>query len=350
MAEPWSDAALDAMRELGDPALDEAVRDHVARNGPSSLLALFGAPPGTGGGEHPLLLAVSPPRPEELGDRATIERGQRLFSLFGPEIMLALGSYSLPLTYASGNGVQVISRTDRLGTDPRGRLRNTARMVAQVMIPGSLEPGKIGWKSARKVRLVHAIARHQVQSLREPPWRPEWGVAINQEDQAGTLLTFSVAVLHAIRRLGARFSRDEADAYVAAWAGVGLLLGVRPELLVRTEAEGLALSRRIAERQVRPTVEGRELTGALLRMSDGGSPLRGSANAWLHYFFRDAPLGDDVLSALGVPPPNWTRWTVKLSVLQKRAFFTAMDRLPWGRQGRSLLSRFLLDRLFLAET
>jgi hypothetical protein len=347
MAEPWSNSVLDAMRELGDPPLDEAVRDHATRNGPASLAALFAQ--GSGEGEHPLLGAVPAPAREELGDRATIERGQRLFSLFSPEIMLALGSYSLPLTYASGNGVQVIARTDRLGTDPLGRLRNTARMVGQVMIPGSLEPGKVGWKSARKVRLVHAIARYQVHSMREPPWRPEWGVPINQEDLAGTLLSFSVAVLQAIRRLGAPISPEEADAYVAAWAAVGLLVGLRPELLVRTEAEGLALSRRIGERQFRPTVEGRELTGVLLRTIDRRPPLRGSSNAWLHYFLRDTPLGDDVSIVLGVPPPNWTRWMVELAVLQKRALFVAMERIPWAREGRSRLGRFLVERFLLAD-
>jgi hypothetical protein len=348
MVNARSSAMLDAMRELGDPPMDEALRAYLAQHGPASLGAMF-AMLGRPDGEPPILRDVPPPQRHELGDRATLERGQRFFSLYSPEILLALGSCSLPMTYAAGNGVQVIARTERLGTDPTGRLRNTARMVGEVMIPGSLEPGRAGWRSARKVRLVHAIARLEVQSMRDRPWNPAWGVPVNQEDMAGTLLSFSVAVLQAVRGLGARISRDEADAYVVAWSAVGRLLGLRPELLVGSEEEGRALFSRIAERQFRPTPEGRELAGILLRTNDRASPLPGSSTAWLHYFMRDPLFGQRVVDLLGVPPPNWTRWVVALEVLRKRTFFAAMDRVPWGRQGRSLVARYLVDRLVLRD-
>jgi hypothetical protein len=172
---------------------------------------------------------------------------------------------------------------------------------------------------------------------------------VNQEDMAGTLLSFSVAVLRAIRRLGARISREEADAYVTAWSAVGALLGLHPDLLVTTEEDGRALFSLIAQRQFRSTPEGRALTGVLLRTNDRASPLPGSSTAWLHYFMRDPLFGQRVIDLLGVPPQNWTRWVVALEVLRKRAIFAAMDRVPWGREGRSVLARYLVDRLVLRD-
>ena len=95
--------------------------------------------------DHPLVSAYLRAMTEiAIGDRNRIERGQGLFELFGPEVLLILGSYSLPLAYAAGNGVQVIYRARRLKDEPIRRLCDTAQMVLNVMEPGQLASGGIG--------------------------------------------------------------------------------------------------------------------------------------------------------------------------------------------------------------
>ncbi len=340
--------ALEPLRSVGDPPLDEAVADHLARYGPRAITGLFAAVHAPDGiaAEPPLLRAIAAVTPAELGDPRLVERGQRLFGRFSAETLFVLGSCALPLTYAAGDGVQVLARTRRLQTDPTSRLRDTARWIVDVMQPGALAPGAKGWRSARSVRLMHALVRHEVRAMRDPPWREEWGVPINQEDSAGTLLTFSVAVIHALRRLGARIERDDADAYVVAWSAVGRLLGLRTELLAQTEEEGIALARRIAARQFRATPEGHELTVAFLRASEGRRALlRGVGGAWMHYFLRDPFLGFDVADLLGVPPANWTRWVVVAGVARRRLLLSVLDRVPLVAAGRSALGRYIVERV-----
>ena len=73
-----------------------------------------------------------------------------------------------------------------------------------------------------------------------------------------------MAVLQGLRRMGAVISTGEADAYVAAWAAVGHLLGIDPSLLPRTEATAQTWAKRVGERQFRATREGEELNAELL--------------------------------------------------------------------------------------
>jgi ER-bound oxygenase mpaB/B'/Rubber oxygenase, catalytic domain len=340
-------AALDELRSIGDPPLDEAVGSYLSSRGPRAAASVFAALHAANGpADHPLLRAIPAVPSDELGEPRAIVRGQELFQRFSAETLFVLGSCSLPLTFAAGDGVQVLARTGRLEAEAASRLRNTARMIVEVMQPGGLAPGTVGWRNARSVRLLHALVRHELRSRGDRPWRPEWGTPINQEDSAGTLLTFSVAVLHALRRIGARISREDGDAYCVAWAAVGRLLGLRPELLTRTEDEGLALARRIAARQFRTTPEGRELTAAFLRASDSRRWLtRGYAAAWMRYFLCDPFLGFDAAELLGIPPPNWTRWLVAAGLVQRRFLLSVLDRAPLVSAGRSALGRYLVERV-----
>ena len=254
---------------------------------------------------------------------------------------LILGSYSLPLAYAAGNGVKVIYRARRLKEEPIRRLCDTAQMVINAMLPGQLETGGIGWHSTRKVRLIHALVRRHVQSDPENPWSSEWGTPINQEDLAGTLLSFSVAVVHGLKKMGAKLSQEDADAYVFAWASVGRLLGVDESLLTRTEAEAMSLALRIGERQVRSTPEGRELGRQLLGAVESLFPIPGYAASLSHFFLEDTVFGANVAQVLELPKPNWTRWLVRIRAAQKRVVLGLLDEVPGARRRRSFVaSRF----------
>jgi hypothetical protein len=344
---PLTDTRLEELRRVGDPVIDAIIADHFARTrervGP--LIGTLFAQPELPI-EHPLVAAcwrAFPKVPIEEPDR--VRRGQGVFELFGPEILLTLGSCALPLAYAAGNGVQVVARSRRLDDDPIRRLCDTAQMVVNVMQPDELVENGIGWYAARKVRFIHALIRLHVQT--DPtlaPWQQGWGIAINQEDLAGTLLAFSVGVLAGLRRMGARVSDDDADAYVSAWRVIGRIVGVTEELLPSSERVGLALANQIGRRQVRPTEEGRRLSNKLLQAVDSLFPFSGYATSLNHFFLMDSPFGKDVVHALGIPDPNWTRHLVELRAKQKRLVLAWLERVPGAKTRRSYIARHFTQR------
>jgi hypothetical protein len=346
-----SDVELDGLRAVGDPAVDELVARQSAAT-PGSDTRLLGSLFRTARlpEDDPLVsaylgaLAPAPPI-----DQRQLERGQSLFQLFGPEILLILGSSSLPLAYAAGNGVQAVYRARRLKDDPLRRLCDTAQMVLNVMQPGELEPGGVGWSGVQKVRLIHALVRHHIATSRENPWSPSWGVPINQEDLAGTLLSFSAAVLHGLRRMGARVSQGDADAYIFAWSHVGRLLGVDESVLPWNEEEAMALALRIGARNVRPTPEGRELTRELLEAVETLFPFRGYALALTRFFLEESVYGAEAIQALGLPVANWTSWLVRLRAAQKRMTFGLLDRVPGGYKRRTFIARRFAQQMILLE-
>jgi uncharacterized protein (DUF2236 family) len=341
-----SEADLDALRLAGDPAVDDLVAAQAARSGDQVIGRLLGRlfqhtemPD-----DDPLVDAftarfAAEARARSGGDPARVAAGQTLFELYGPEVFLILGSYSLPLAYAAGNGVQVIHRARRLKDDPIRRLCDTAQMVLNVMQRGELEPGRVGYQSARKVRLIHALIRHHVRAPAAGAWPDAWGVPISQEDQAGTLLTFSLAPIHGLRRMGAVLTEAEADAYVYAWSAVGRLLGVHESLLPADEAAATALALQIGRRQMRATPEGSELAAQLMEAVGSLFPFPGYAVSLTRFFLQDTVFGADVASMLRLPPSNWTRWLVRLRAAQKRVVLSWLDRVPGARRRRSFVAR-----------
>lgn len=345
------DKSLNQMRLAADPIVDDIVTRHLAEN-PGALGKLLGELFRTSRmpDEHPLVSAyMAALSPVELGDQAVIERGQRVFDLFGPEMLLVLGSYALPFAFACGNGVQAVYRARRLKEEPIRRLCDTAQMVINVMQPGELQPGGIGWYSTRKVRLIHALVRHYVQSVPSSPWSMEWGTPINQEDQAGTLLSFSVAVLDGLKKMGAQISQADADAYILVWTGIGRLLGVDDALLPSNEAEALELALRIGQRQLRATPEGRELNAQLLGAVDSLFHVKGYSVSLTHFFLRNTVFGVDVTSVLDLPAPNWTSWVVKVRAAQKRIVLDLLNRVPGARTRRSFVARHFAQSMLLLK-
>lgn len=86
-------------------------------------------------------------------------------------------------------------------------------MVVACMEPGGLKVLEgAGWKDAIRVRFLHAKVRTRL--LRMASWdRANWGVAINQEDMAATVLSFQVhlywPILSSTAKTGHFLSLDE---------------------------------------------------------------------------------------------------------------------------------------------
>jgi hypothetical protein len=221
---------------------------------------------------------LAAPLPPPVPAAGVLRRGEALFAEHGPEILASLALYSLPAAYAANRGVRVLSQTGFLESHPTRRLVETTQMVVDVMRPGGLDPDGPGVRTARKVRLMHAAIRRLILARSEPAWDAvSLGMPINQEDLAGTLVTFAWLPLDALARIGVRIAGADRDAWVETWGLVGRLLGVREELIPRDAAEAEALTRTIQARQVRPELpnrDGRELTAALLAMLEAQIPVR----------------------------------------------------------------------------
>ncbi|HWL85594.1 MAG TPA: oxygenase MpaB family protein [Polyangiaceae bacterium] len=348
-----TDQELDVFRSQGDPLLDGLVASLSPGAVGEMLGALFRSDhiPTDDPRFRALLDALSP---IPLVNSQLVEAGQRLFELYGPEVLLILGCYGLPAAYAAANGVQVIHRARRLEDDAKRRLCETAQMVINVMRPGGLTPDGIGYRSAIKVRIMHALIRHHVRTAsasdsRSAPWSSTYGEPINQEDLAGTLLTFSLLVLDGLRKIGVNFSDEEEIGYLEAWHHVGLIVGVDPRLAPRTLDEAKSLATLIGRRQFRPSPEGQRLTRELVRVTETLFPVPGYGTSLMHFFLDESVFGVNLAETLDLPPANWTRILVRARAAQKQVVLRWLNRVPGARGRRRAFASHFTQMMILWE-
>lgn len=275
----WSDEALEALRSVGDPLADGVVADLSDRGAIASANALLAdlrrngqaLPDGL-----PAALATYFETTAQLppwADAALIRRGEGLFRRLGMDAVMVLFCSSLPQCYACENGAHVLGFTGRLLGDTRRRIVETAQFVLDVMDDGGLGPRGRGVRSAQKVRLMHAAIRHMASA--SPEWRGDlWGLPINQEDLAGTLLTFATVVLDGLKQLGAELKEADERAYLHVWRVIGHILGVREDLLASMQdpADARELFAAISARQRNPSDVGRALAAALVEFLEEMTP------------------------------------------------------------------------------
>ena len=295
---------LDAMRLVGDPPADAAIEAIFAAGQlkdaqafMSRLMTNDAALPNSIPSALRYFLESNPMKP--FADPSCVEAAQNLFVDHGPEILITLGCYALPDAYAARKGVKVLHQTAYLAKRPNRRLFQTMQMVIDVMEPGGLGPHGFGIRTVQKVRLMHAAVRHQLHHGKSAKWDELFfGVPINQEDLAGTLLTFSFLSIDGLRKLGANISSEAAKAYFDTWCGIGRVLGVRPEVIPDDLEAAAELKETISRRQFAPSDEGREMTQALIEMLERNSPpLLESIPTGLMRLFIQAEIAD----YLGIP-------------------------------------------------
>jgi hypothetical protein len=183
---------------------------------------------------------------------------------------MLLGCYSLPAAYAAAKGAQVLCRTEFLEKAARMRLFQTAQMIVDIMSPGGLGPRGRGIRAVQKVRLLHASIRYLILKDSRPWNTALLGIPINQEDLAGTMLTFSTVILDGLGKFDITVPPEQAAAYFDTWCVVGRMIGIREELIPADLTSARVLTDTIQRRQIAASPEGRRLTSALLAvMGDG---------------------------------------------------------------------------------
>lgn len=273
---PPSEERLDELRAVGDAVVDDFVVDHFKKESVRGLMHSLA-------GERPIAkdtwaqLALDEDELEKQALDTLLEQltenlpelderdeaaAQKLFDDYGPEILMILGFYSLPAAYSAENGVQVLAQTRYLELEPDRRLAETSQIIIDVMSKG-LGEGQEGREAALRTRLIHGAIRVLIIDNQDFDMTT-FGVPINQEDMAATLMTFSYLVIDGLTSMGIRVSEEDAEAYIDTWRQVGRLLGVADELLPDTFAEAEALTLLIQDRQIRASSEGIELLKILL--------------------------------------------------------------------------------------
>lgn len=283
----WTHAQLDELRRVTDAPADAVIAEYFDR-----AQAVAGADTRP----HALLQMlmnhrVSPNRdlpqvavPQQLLTELEVRcplpvvapehviKGQQLFQAHGPEMLMILCCYSLPMAYGAANGSHVLHETGYLENRVIRRLVETTQMVIDVMKPGGIAAGGDGLRTAHEVRLMHAAIRYLIEQG-DRQWNPAWGRPINQEDLAGTLMTFSYVVLDGLSKLGIVVSRDAQEAYLSAWRSIGRAMGVTDALLPVDMTAAQELTWFIYDRQMRGSQTGRDLTRALLDAMESKVPL-----------------------------------------------------------------------------
>ena len=243
-----------------------------------------------------------------------IKKGEALFVKYGPEIFMLLNVSSLPMCYTCAKGAQVLFETGRLlvhnnDIDPLARrLMETAQMVLNVLSTGGLSAKGKGVVTIQKVRLIHASIRHYLKSgqFNSQPWDVgTFGEPINQEDLAGTLMSFGPVILAGLKRLGITLNDEEMDAYMHCWKVVGHLMGIDPQLLPDNYPDGYALATKILQHQGAASEAGKELTASCIRFISyviPGNSFDDMPGYLMHYFLQEfsAASGTDLSKCIGL--------------------------------------------------
>ncbi|MGB4400183.1 MAG: oxygenase MpaB family protein, partial [Daejeonella sp.] len=195
-------------------------------------------------------------------DPELMRKGSDFFARHSEMVMSLLGLLSLPYCYTAAQGARVLHITELIRKQTTKRLFDTAIFIWEVLGPNAFEKKGKAFAEIAKVRIVHAFVRHYINNSGK--WDESWGLAINQEDMAGTNLSFSLIVIRGLRLLGYRVSRPDEEAFLHIWAVVGSLSGLEEELIPEDASQAEFLDKRIKERQFVASDHGKELTSALI--------------------------------------------------------------------------------------
>lgn len=197
-------------------------------------------------------------------DMSRIDRAGRVFFRAGIFGGLSLGMRSLVYGYAAPVGNKPLAFSGALEKKAQRRLAETGRFVTSVTEEGQMRPGGQGFRNTIHVRLMHAQVRGL--ALEDPRWnRAAWGLPINQHDMLATILLFSSVFLEGIRRFGVDVTTEEEEDYIALWCWVGVVMGVRADLLPRSATEAHRMGEFVRLTQGPPDADSRALVSALLK-------------------------------------------------------------------------------------
>jgi hypothetical protein len=248
-------------------------------------------------------------------DEAMVNEAEQFFLLYGIASSTLLACASLPQCYVMKYGTEVLAFSKFLQVHPTRRIRETAQMVMDVMVPGGLQPLGRGVRATMKVRVMHAIVRHMFMNDRSgAALDPGFGLPINQEDMVYTLMTFSYVVIEGFGTMGYQMTDRQREGYIHCWNVVGHLMGILDELLPATFNDARELFQAIQRRQHGQSDAGKKLMASLLESVEDALP--GDHHDPLVAALTRKLVGDATADTLAIPEPTFAQ-TLRLEVLLK---------------------------------
>jgi hypothetical protein len=315
-ASRWSNEFLWSKRKLGDPIADQVITTLLVENQKGEIDQIFQMLVRNRQFPNPAF-DILPDGVKKVVEEYFVHTRQLpaytepfklmiaadVFKNHGPKMLMILLCRSLPLCYTCWRGAKVLYRTGRLRVHDGSldafsrRLMETAQFVVDMLTVNNFEQDGNAIVATQKVRLMHAVIRHFAQ---ERNWDPEtYGVPINQEDLAGTLMSFGVVIIDGLAQLGVTLSPEQRDAYLHLWRVVGSMMGIDADLLSEDETECRALMQAILDQQSGPSMEGTELTEACIELMNAqliAGPLKRLTPYFVRFF-----VGDHYADMLSVP-------------------------------------------------
>jgi hypothetical protein len=350
----WTDDVLEPMRHQVDPIADAVVADVIEHGG----VEAFGEMMRHLVNNRDITPDKLPKRAREYfeqtaslpawADPEKMKHGERLFDLYGPEMIMMLFFVSLPYAYATKKGSHVLAISAELTKRVHRRIFRTAQFIMDVMQPGGLGPNGRGIRSAQKVRLIHASIRYYI--THKPDWRSQWqegwGLPINQEDMAGTMLDFSTAVLRGLERARIKLTPEERECYLHCWKVVGHLIGVSEKLMPTDVNDAFDLAETIIGRNIGESDSGQALTKDLVRFVQGFLPrfMRGFPATAIRFLS-----GEQVANTVKCDRSDWTKILLRLQLALFGWFENFKRHHPrWQRLIR-FLTWSVIDKVVLYE-
>ena len=237
-----------------------------------------------------------------------LKRGAIFYAQHSEIIMSLLGLLSLPYCYNAANGAMVLYLSELIRKQTTKRLYDTAVFVWEMMAPDAF--GKYGnaYEEILKVRIMHAAVRYY--TLQSGRWDNAWGTPINQEDMAGTNLSFSLIVIRGLRMLGYSVSQEDQAAFMHIWSVVGHLSGLDEDLIPEDSKMAQQLDAIIKKRQFCISAHGQELTRSLINHILSVNKSRATANdimGLMRYL-----LGKEMGDMLAIDAPELPAYKLRL--------------------------------------
>lgn len=210
-------------------------------------------------------------------DKKQMALAQSIFAKSGPAISSILLFKSLPACYACSNGARILHMTGRLMATKDSvaslsrRLMETSQFVLNVMKSGAFDPNGEAITSILKVRLMHASIRFYIKRAVEnakgapndtlPDFKVE-GLPINQEDMAGTFLSFSILITRGLKQLGIALTYEEEKAFLHNWRVVAHMIGLDMQLMPEEPDDAWNLGIAIFKHQAKESTWGQALVSS----------------------------------------------------------------------------------------
>jgi hypothetical protein len=158
-------------------------------------------------------------------------RRMRAFNALGQEFVMRL---AFMMTYTNGYaGLPMLMTGALTGPSAAARMKETTSTFRMSLLPGALRRDGIAFKSAAKVRMMHAMVRTTLLRNKDKWDYETYGVPIPQVDQMGAALFFNFFIALFAIQTKRELSEFELD-WIEAWRYLAYLLGMHDYFLANT--------------------------------------------------------------------------------------------------------------------